>query len=116
LPLEAGLRVLGEKLRAGGARIEGEDRVGLGGAGLGQFGGKIELAGPGGIFLADDLAVEVGLYAGGDIPPGGIIRIDQEQRLDALPVQVFAGGLGGLIALPGDREKVRRSATARRWR
>src|SRR5262249_53326950 len=46
LALQAGLRVLGEELHAGGARIEYEHGVRLGGTYLRQLGREIELAGP----------------------------------------------------------------------
>jgi hypothetical protein len=81
-------------------------------AGLGQFGGEIELAGPGGIFLADHLPLEIRLDAGGNVFAGGIVGIDQKQRLDALLIEIFAGRLRGLVALPGDRKEVRRALFA----
>jgi hypothetical protein len=75
-------------------------------------GGEIELAGPGGVFFADHLPLEIGLDARGDVLAGGVVRINQEQRLDALLIEIFAGRLRGLVALPGDGEEVRRALFA----
>ena len=50
LALQAGLRVLRDELHAGAARIEHEDRVGLGRARLRQLGREVELVGPRGQF------------------------------------------------------------------
>jgi hypothetical protein len=57
LRLEAGLGILREKLDAGGAGIECEDRIRLGGARLRQLDGEVELVRPFGVFLAGDRAL-----------------------------------------------------------
>src|SRR5437879_150801 len=105
LRLEAGLGILREELNAGGAGIEREDRIGFGSARLGELDGEVELIGPLGIFLADDAALEVRLEAGDHVLAGSVVGRDQERRLDAFLVEVFADRLWNLIALPRHREE-----------
>ena len=112
LRLDAGLRILVEELHAGAARIEHEDRLGLGVLRLGEFGGEVELARPHRVFLADHLALEGALEARQHVLAGGVVRADQEHRLDALLVHVEAHRLRRLVVLPGGREHVRRAQFA----
>ena len=78
LPLEAGLRVLGDELHAGAAGIEHENHIRLGRARLGQFGREVELVRPAGVFLADDLALVGELQPGQHVLAGGVVGTDQE--------------------------------------
>ena len=112
LALEARLRVLRDELHAGAAGIEGEDRVGLGGAGFRQLGGKIELVGPARKFLAEDLALEGRLHADQHVPARRIVWSDQESGLHAFLVHVAADRGRRLVVIPRGREHIGRAVFA----
>src|ERR1700730_9552748 len=94
LALEACLDVLIEELHAGCPRIEHEHRVGLGGPHLGKLRGEVELVGPPGVFLADDLALEGRLDTGEHVLAGRVVRADQIGILDALLIHIEADRRG----------------------
>ena len=108
---EAGLAVLLHQIDAHAARHEGEDRVGLRGSDLRQLGGEIDLP-ERREDLIDHLALIGALEPGERVLAGLIVRRQQEQRLVALVLRVFAEHLVHLVVLIGGDEDVRVAALA----
>ncbi len=79
---------------------------GLAARDLGELGREVELVGPLGEVLADDLALEGALHAREHVLAGGVVAGHQVEALHALALQVFAHRHRRLVVLPRGREEV----------
>jgi hypothetical protein len=79
---------------------------------LRQLNGEVELIRPFGVFLAGDRALEVFLQPRDHVLAGRVVGRDQERRLDAFLIEIFADRLGNLVALPRHRKEPGRAQLA----